>query len=120
MTSSSVLGGLASVSDETIAVAFVAGVAGMLALETRTSSAVGVAVSVTTIPAAAYLGVAAGLGETSKALGALGVLGFNVLMIVVGASITLVVQRNLNRRIGARRRQDARAGMIHGVTSEEA
>ncbi len=50
------LGGLTTVSHETVVVAFVAGVAGMLALETRASSAVGVAVSVTTIPAAAYLG----------------------------------------------------------------
>ena len=39
----------------------------MLALETRASSGVGVAISVTTIPAAAYLGVAAGLGEFDKA-----------------------------------------------------
>ena len=46
----------------------------MLAFETRASSGVGVAISVTTIPAAAYLGVAAGLGEASKALGALAVL----------------------------------------------
>jgi len=107
--SSTVLGGLTSVNDETIAVAFVAGVAGMLALETRASSAVGVAVSVTTIPAAAYLGVAAGLGEASRALGALGMLGMNVLMMVLGASAALVVQRNLNRRIGARRRRAAEA-----------
>ncbi|MGZ5342061.1 MAG: DUF389 domain-containing protein [Solirubrobacterales bacterium] len=60
-SASDALGGLASISHETITVAFAAGVAGMLALETRASSAVGVAVSVTTIPAAAYLGVAAGL-----------------------------------------------------------
>jgi len=102
--SSTVLGGLTSVSDETIAVALVAGVAGMLALETRASSAVGVAVSVTTIPAAAYLGVAAGLGETAKAWGAFGVLGTNLGVMVLGASAALVVQRNLNRRLGDRRR----------------
>jgi uncharacterized hydrophobic protein (TIGR00271 family) len=69
-----VLRSLATVNDETIAVALAAGVAGMLAFETRASSGVGVAISVTTIPAAAYLGVAAGLGEGSKALGALAVL----------------------------------------------
>ena len=79
------LGGLTTVSNETIAVALVAGMAGMLALETRASSGVGVAISVTTIPAAAYLGVAAGLLETDEALGALGVLGTNVSMMVVGA-----------------------------------
>ena len=101
------LGGLATVNHETIAVALVAGIAGMLALETRASAAVGVAVSVTTIPAAAYFGVAAGIGELGTALGALGVLGMNVLMMVVGASGTLAVQRALNRRAAARRRQRA-------------
>jgi uncharacterized hydrophobic protein (TIGR00271 family) len=99
------LGGLATVNHETIAVALVAGIAGMLALETRASAAVGVAVSVTTIPAAAYLGVAWGIGELGTALGALGVLGMNVLMMVVGASATLAVQRALNRRAARRRRQ---------------
>jgi uncharacterized hydrophobic protein (TIGR00271 family) len=99
-----VLGGLTVVSNETIAVALVAGIAGMLALETRASSGVGVAISVTTIPAAAYLGVAAGLGELDKALGALGVLGVNVLMMVVGAVATLVLQSALVRHAEARRR----------------
>jgi uncharacterized hydrophobic protein (TIGR00271 family) len=92
------LHGLAHVNDETIAVAFAAGVAGMLAFETRASSGVGVAISVTTIPAAAYLGVALGLGEGSKALGALAVLATNVAMIVAGACITLAGQRALVRR----------------------
>jgi uncharacterized hydrophobic protein (TIGR00271 family) len=98
-----VLGSLVSVNDETIVVAVVAGVAGMLALETRASSGVGVAISVTTIPAAAYLGVAAGLGELAKATGALGVLGVNVAMLVVGASVTLALQRALMSRAVARR-----------------
>jgi uncharacterized hydrophobic protein (TIGR00271 family) len=101
--SSTALGGLVHVGNETIAVALVAGVAGMLALETRASSTVGVAVSVTTIPAAAYLGVAGGMGELDKAAGALGVLGMNVLMMVVGASSALAVQRALRRRVAARR-----------------
>ena len=100
----SALGGLATVNHETIVVALVAGIAGMLALETRASAAVGVAVSVTTIPAAAYLGVAWGIGELDTAFGALGVLGMNVLMMVVGASATLAVQRGLNRRAARRRR----------------
>jgi hypothetical protein len=97
-SASDVLGGLTSISHETISVAFVAGVAGMLALETRASSAVGVAVSVTTIPAAAYLGVAAGLGEIGTAGGALGLLGVNVAMMTLGASATLLVQRRLRDR----------------------
>jgi uncharacterized hydrophobic protein (TIGR00271 family) len=93
-----VLGSLTSVNNETIVVALAAGVAGMLALETRTSSAVGVAISVTTIPAAAYLGVAAGLGESATARGALGVLGANVTMMVVGAVATLALQSVLSGR----------------------
>jgi uncharacterized hydrophobic protein (TIGR00271 family) len=92
---SATLGGLTSVNDETVAVALVAGVAGMLALETRAGSAVGVAVSVTTIPAAAYLGLAAGLGQAGTAAGALGLLGMNVAMMVLGASGTLLAQRLL-------------------------
>lgn len=111
-----VLGGLVDVSDETIVVAFVAGAAGMLVFETRAASAIGVAISVTTIPAAAYLGVAAGLGELSKALGALGVLGANVAMMVLGASAVLSAQRRRDRRqvvannLGSHERGDAIEG----------
>lgn len=109
-SASDALGGLASISHETITVAFAAGVAGMLSLETRASSAVGVAVSVTTIPAAAYLGVAAGLGEGGTAAGALGLLGMNVAMMTVGASATLIVQRRLRQRAAARRGHSKVAG----------
>jgi uncharacterized hydrophobic protein (TIGR00271 family) len=105
-----VLGALTHVNDETIIVAFAAGVAGMLALETRASYGVGVAISVTTIPAAAYLGVAVGLGETEKVLGAFAVLSTNVAFLVLAASATLVVQRVLARRAAAKRRLEAAAG----------
>jgi hypothetical protein len=57
-----------------------------------------VAVSVTTIPAAAYCGVAVGLGERGDALGDLEVLATNVAMLVVAALGTLVLQRPLARR----------------------
>jgi uncharacterized hydrophobic protein (TIGR00271 family) len=110
-----VLGGLTTVSNETITVALVAGVAGMLALETRASAGVGVAISVTTIPAAAYLGVAAGVGELDVALGALGVLGANVAMMVVGAVGTLAFQSLLKRRALEKRRR----GGIHPEASAE-
>jgi uncharacterized hydrophobic protein (TIGR00271 family) len=105
-----VLGDLIHVNSETIIVALAAGVAGMLALETRASSGVGVAISVTTIPAAAYLGVALGLGETEKVLGALAVLSTNVAFLVVAASATLVVQRVLARRAAAKRALETAAG----------
>ena len=106
---STVLGSLTTVNNETIVVALVAGVAGMLALETRASSGVGVAVSVTTIPAAAYLGVATGLGEGDTARGALEVLSVNVAMLIVGVCGTLAVQRLLSRRARPRRRRAVRA-----------
>jgi uncharacterized hydrophobic protein (TIGR00271 family) len=93
-----VLAGLTTISNETVVVAFVAGVAGMLALETRASSGVGVAISVTTIPAVGYFGVAVGLRELDKALRALGVLGVNVMMMVAGAVGTLLLQRALLSR----------------------
>jgi hypothetical protein len=92
------LHGLITINSSTVMVAFVAGVAGMLALETRASSSVGVAISVTTIPASAYLGVAAGVGEIDEASGALAVLSINVAMMVVGGTFTLLVQRAAERR----------------------
>ena len=102
------LQGLTTINSSTVVVAFAAGVAGMLAIETRASAAVGVAISVTTIPASAYLGVAAGMGEIGKASGALAVLGTNVVMLLVGGSLTLVAQRALARRAGGRDRVPAR------------
>jgi uncharacterized hydrophobic protein (TIGR00271 family) len=81
------------VNTTTILVAFAAGVAGMLAVETRAGSAVGVAISVTTIPAVAYLGVALGIGELRKSLSALAVLGANIAMMLLGGSLALAIQK---------------------------
>ena len=92
------LNGLDHVDASTVIVALVAGVAAILATETRATFAVGVAISVTTIPASAYLGVAAGVGEIDKAEGALLVLAVNILMLIVGGILTLIVQRRLARR----------------------
>jgi uncharacterized hydrophobic protein (TIGR00271 family) len=92
------LAGVSTVNISTPIVALAAGVAGMLAVETRASSVVGVAISVTTIPASAYLGVAAGIGEASKAAGALLVLGINVACLLIGACLTLLCQLALERR----------------------
>ena len=94
---SSFLAGLSTVNISTPIVAFAAGVVGMLALETRASSAVGVAISVTTIPASAYLGVAAGVGQIDQAWGALLVLAINVRMLLLAGCLTLLVQRALGR-----------------------
>jgi Domain of unknown function (DUF389) len=54
------LGGLAVTDYSTVLIALAAGVAAMLSFENRASAAVGVAISVTTIPASAYWGVAMG------------------------------------------------------------
>jgi uncharacterized hydrophobic protein (TIGR00271 family) len=91
----------------TILVAFVAGVAGMLAVETRASSAVGVAISVTTVPAVAYLGVAAGTGERGHSLSGLAVLGANVAMMLIGGSAALALQRMYASRSASPGRADA-------------
>jgi uncharacterized hydrophobic protein (TIGR00271 family) len=108
------LQGLSTVNISTPIVAFAAGVAGMLALETRASSAVGVAISVTTIPASAYLGVAAGAGEAGTASGALLVLGINIVMLLAGGCATLLTQRWLADRRTERSpvRDDGRPGLL--------
>ena len=56
-----------------VIVAVTAGIAGMIALgQTKSGAVVGVLVSVTTIPAAANIGVALAMGQVPEALGSLG------------------------------------------------
>ncbi|MEX2274214.1 MAG: DUF389 domain-containing protein [Actinomycetota bacterium] len=82
-----------------VIVAIAAGVAGMLAFEnTKSGAAVGVAISVTTIPAAAAIGVAVTLTNTTEALGAAAQLGVNVACLVIAGSATLAGQRAVRRR----------------------
>jgi len=92
---------LAHTDYSTVLIALAAGVAAMLSFETRASTAVGVAISVTTIPASAYLGVALGGGGIEHALGAAAVLAINVSLLILSASLTLAVQRWLPNRSGA-------------------
>jgi uncharacterized hydrophobic protein (TIGR00271 family) len=87
------LRGLNHIDYSTVLVAAAAGVAAMLSFETRAQAAVGVAISVTTIPASALFGVSLGLGEVSVSWGAAGVLGVNVSILLLSASATLLVQR---------------------------
>jgi hypothetical protein len=82
----------------TVLIALAAGVAAMLSFETRAAAAVGVAISVTTIPASALLGVAVGLGDLDKAGGAALVLAVNVTLLIVSGSVTLAMQTWLARR----------------------
>jgi uncharacterized hydrophobic protein (TIGR00271 family) len=95
------------VNASTILIALSAGVAGMLAVETRASSAVGVAISVTTVPAVAYLGVAVGTGERGHALPGLAVLVTNVALMLIGGSTALALQRLIASR---RRRHSVEQG----------
>jgi uncharacterized hydrophobic protein (TIGR00271 family) len=91
------LHGLQDIDYSTILVALAAGVAAMLSFETRAANAVGVAISVTTIPASALFGVSLGLGEVSVSWGAAGVLGANVALLILSGSLTLAVQTRLTR-----------------------
>lgn len=92
------LNGLAHTDYSTVLIALAAGVAAILSFETRASAAVGVAISVTTIPASAYLGVALGAGGSDSAVGALLVLVVNVGLLILSGSMTLVLQRRLAGR----------------------
>ena len=89
---------LTVVGPGTVLVALAAGMAGMLAYETAGSAAVGVAISVTTIPAAAYVGDSIALQGFQDAVGGLEVLGTNVGGIVAAGAITVYVQRRWRRR----------------------
>jgi uncharacterized hydrophobic protein (TIGR00271 family) len=95
------LSSLAHTDYTTVLIALAAGIAAMLSFETRASQAVGVAISVTTIPASAYLGVAIGGGGIENALGALVVLILNVGLLIFSGSLTLLSQRLLPNRSGA-------------------
>ncbi|HEV7615091.1 MAG TPA: DUF389 domain-containing protein [Solirubrobacterales bacterium] len=92
---------LAQTDYSTVLIALAAGVAAMLSFETRAAAAVGVAISVTTMPASAYLGVAIGTGSTGDGLGALVVLAINVSLLIFSGTLTLLLQRWLPNRSGS-------------------
>jgi uncharacterized hydrophobic protein (TIGR00271 family) len=82
-----------------IIVACFAGAAGMLSLTSAKSGAlVGVLISVTTIPAAANIGVAAALGNWSDWRGAMAQLSINLVGIVLAGLLTLRLERGLYER----------------------
>ncbi len=83
-------------------VAYVAGTVGILSLTNAKSGAlIGVLISVTTIPAASNIGVAAAYGDWNEAGGAAGQLAINLTSIVLAGVITLFVQRRyyVTRRV---------------------
>jgi uncharacterized hydrophobic protein (TIGR00271 family) len=84
-------------------VALCAGAAGVLSLSTAKSGAlIGVLISVTTIPAAANVGVSAAYREWDASQGSLGQLGLNMAAILVAGTTVLAVQRVLYERRRAR------------------
>jgi len=75
-------------------VALLAGAAGMLAVTSaRSAVLVGVFISVTTVPAAGYVVVAAVFGEWGRSVGSLVQLAVNIVGIVLAAMLVLVVRR---------------------------
>jgi uncharacterized hydrophobic protein (TIGR00271 family) len=92
-------------------VAVVAGAAGVLALTSAKSGAlIGVLISVTTIPAAANIGVAAALGDWHEWVGAMEQLSLNLCVITLAGIGTLFIQRRLYiRRRRAHLHDEARA-----------
>ena len=89
----------------TVIVALCAGAAGMLSLSTAKSGAlIGVLISVTTIPAAANIGVAAAYGDRDGWTGSMAQLALNLVAILVAGTLVLAVQRALYAR-----RRSARA-----------
>lgn len=100
-------------------VAACAGAAGMLSLSTAKSGAlIGVLISVTTIPAAANVGVAAAYGDWPAWRGSMGQLAVNAAAILLAGTLTLAIQRRSYLRRRRRHRADAgrkAAGLPAGV-----
>jgi uncharacterized hydrophobic protein (TIGR00271 family) len=104
-------------------VAALAGIAGMLSLTSAKSGAlVGVLISVTTIPAAANIGVAAALGDGDEWVGATAQLAINLSAIIAAGVAVLFIQRRLYvRRRRAHLEHEAReaAGLPLGRSRRE-
>jgi uncharacterized hydrophobic protein (TIGR00271 family) len=87
-------------------IAFSAGIAGMLSVTTsKSGQLVGVLISVTTIPAAANIAVAAAYGEIPVAAGSARQLGVNLGALALSGVLTLMVQRWRYARRRARHRE---------------
>jgi uncharacterized hydrophobic protein (TIGR00271 family) len=93
--------------DFSFIVASFAGAAGMLSLTSAKSGAlIGVLISVTTIPAAANVGVAVALADWSEWRGAMAQLVVNLTAIVLAGVFTLSIQRRLFERRRQRHMED--------------
>jgi uncharacterized hydrophobic protein (TIGR00271 family) len=98
-------------------VALCAGAAGMLSLSTAKSGAlIGVLISVTTIPAAANIGIAAAYRDWPVFRGSLTQLGVNLVAILLAGTATLALQRAVYER--RRRRHLLRSRAARRKTSD--
>ncbi|MFI6604477.1 DUF389 domain-containing protein [Nonomuraea sp. NPDC050536] len=87
------------------AVAGLAGIIGIVSLtEAKTSALLGVFISVTTIPAAADIGVSAAFGNGSEVRGSFIQLLVNIVVLVLVGVLTLRIQRAIWCRVSARAR----------------
>jgi uncharacterized hydrophobic protein (TIGR00271 family) len=83
-----------------VIVAILAGLVGVISLtESRANALIGVFISVTTIPAAADVGVSAAYGSWSEAWGSLEQLLLNVVLLIVVGAGGLSTQRMIWRRL---------------------
>jgi uncharacterized hydrophobic protein (TIGR00271 family) len=86
-----------------VIVAVLAGIVGVVSLtEARASTLIGVFVSVTTIPAAADMGLSIAFGEWSEAGGAFMQLLVNVVILIAVGAVGLATQRRIWGRTGWR------------------
>jgi uncharacterized hydrophobic protein (TIGR00271 family) len=86
-----------------VVVAALAGIVGVVSLvEARTGALIGVFISVTTIPAAADIGVSIAFEDWSEARGSFIQLLLNVVILIAVGAVGLVVQRRVWRRIARR------------------
>ena len=91
-----------------LVVAVLAGIVGIVSLtHARTSTLLGVFISVTTIPAASDIGVASAFNSWSEAQGSLLQLLLNIVVLIVVGVLTLRFVRLPWRRISNRRDRDA-------------
>lgn len=83
-----------------VIVAVLAGIVGVVSLtEARTSTLIGVFISVTTIPAAADMGVSLAFGSNQEGLGSFEQLLLNVFLLAAVAAVGIPAQRAIWRRV---------------------
>jgi uncharacterized hydrophobic protein (TIGR00271 family) len=100
-------------------VALCAGIAGMLSVTLgRSAALVGVAISITTIPAAADIGLSTAYADWTAVRGAALQLGLNIGVLLVAAAATLAVQRAIYVRRRRRHRLALGLRPLRGLARE--